>query len=314
MTPLAPAESNGAWIQPAQTFPAEPRWGHSGGLQIGLDPLAGPRGLIRIYAPYLGDKPEHMINFIAVEPIPAGSDERGYSELEYSHFDNLPGKRFWTSNAPADNEPRQSPEPARGVIYTIDGVEFLRLWLHIEPFDNGARVMLRLTFRADRPFEISLATHVSSDSVPLDYCIVSATMGNYARLRRVKLASRTISPADIWGAFEGEGFTDHGRFPAASLVQKPGGGVTASATSDEFAPVGAEYSADTAEHWKYHGERAVQTWSVDDADPRLELLVNARRDYWASRSPIPGGLSFENFELVEPFSEGREFTFEVRAE
>jgi hypothetical protein len=30
-----------------------------------------------------------------------------------------------------------------------------------------------------------------------------------------------------------------------------------------------------------------------------------------SDAPIPGGIAFENFELVEPFRQGRAFTFAV---
>jgi hypothetical protein len=33
--------------------------------------------------------------------------------------------------------------------------------------------------------------------------------------------------------------------------------------------------------------------------------------YWNSKSPIPGGVSFENFELVSPFRQGEEFVFSV---
>ena len=39
--------------------------------------------------------------------------------------------------------------------------------------------------------------------------------------------------------------------------------------------------------------------------------MNARAAYWASSSPIPGGASFENFEVVQPFAEGQESVFWV---
>ena len=78
------------WVRPG-TAGSEPRWGHRNGLQIGLAPLPGPRGLIRLYAPYLGHGTSRVINFVAIEPIPAGSSERGYSELEWSALDDAPG-------------------------------------------------------------------------------------------------------------------------------------------------------------------------------------------------------------------------------
>jgi hypothetical protein len=40
-------------------------------------------------------------------------------------------------------------------------------------------------------------------------------------------------------------------------------------------------------------------------------LVNGRYSYWASSSPIPGGISFENFELKSPFKNGERFIFGV---
>jgi hypothetical protein len=81
---LHPPVVEGRWLRPASEPPAVPRWGHAEGLQIGVSPLPGPRGLLRVYAPYLG-QPEHvMINFLAIEPIPRGDDERGLSELEHS--------------------------------------------------------------------------------------------------------------------------------------------------------------------------------------------------------------------------------------
>lgn len=41
------------------------------------------------------------------------------------------------------------------------------------------------------------------------------------------------------------------------------------------------------------------------------MIVNARATHWASSNPIPGGPSFENFELTEPFRPGREFRFRI---
>ena len=43
-------------------------------------------------------------------------------------------------------------------------------------------------------------------------------------------------------------------------------------------------------------------------------LVNARRTYWASDNPIPGGVSFENVELIAPFRSGQSWTFGVTAD
>ena len=50
---LATPEKNGIWLQPAQNTKAQPIWGFANGIRIGIAPLGGPRGLIRIYTPYL---------------------------------------------------------------------------------------------------------------------------------------------------------------------------------------------------------------------------------------------------------------------
>src|SRR6266852_1932948 len=68
------------WIRPAQRADAEPVWGIKDGLAIGLYPTSGPRGLIRIYAPYLGQRRGRVVNFIYIEPVVKGV--RGQSELE----------------------------------------------------------------------------------------------------------------------------------------------------------------------------------------------------------------------------------------
>jgi hypothetical protein len=47
-------------------------------------------------------------------------------------------------------------------------------------------------------------------------------------------------------------------------------------------------------------------------DDQLEAWVNGRFTYWASTAPIPGGISYENFELFAPFRQGAEYWFGVR--
>ena len=298
------------WIRPSTAFPAEPRWGHEHGLQVGIAPLAGPRGLLRIYAPYLGHDRMTVINYVAVEPIPAGQTTRGLSELEQSALDGERGKRFWGADDPVDPEPRDPQRPDRGVIETIDGVETLTVFILVERFDNGADVYVRVRFRADRPHEIAVAGFRRETSVPLAACVLTATMGNYARLRRLQLAGRTVTPADLWPGFSGTDFAQHARFGLAEL-SRDGQAALVTATPDEDDLTLAGYSADTNDHWKYAGRRATQGWRADDPGPGLEVWVNARWAYWASSSPIPGGPSYENIELYEPFRQGAEYRFKV---
>src|SRR5690606_32184044 len=97
---IALPETDGPFVRPAATHPAEPRWGHAEGLQVGLSPLPGPRGLLRVYTPYLDQPRERMINFVAVEPVPAGETTRGFSELEHSALDDAPRQAVLVGRRP----------------------------------------------------------------------------------------------------------------------------------------------------------------------------------------------------------------------
>ena len=301
----------GLWLRPSHDSAAEPRWGHPEGLQIGIPPIPGPRGLLRVFAPYLEHPRDRLMNFIAVEPIPRGATARGFSEMEASSLDpGEQGKRLWSADDAAGAEAAPSTVPARGRIESIDGVETLTVWIGVERFANDADVRVRMRFFADRPHEVELAGFGNAGSAPLSHLILTATMGNWARLRRLHLADRTVTPAELWPDFSGTAFTSHARFPLAQL-SRDGAAAVASATGDEEDPWSVDYSADTAEHWRFVGRRAVQTWRVDDPHPDLEAVVNARWSYWASASPIPGGPAYENFEIIEPFRQGAAFRFSV---
>ncbi len=43
----------------------------------------------------------------------------------------------------------------------------------------------------------------------------------------------------------------------------------------------------------------------------MEAVVNSRYTYWAIFKKIPGGVAFENFELVEPFRQGAVYYFAI---
>lgn len=296
----------GMWVHPSAAVPAEPRWGHAAGLQIGLAPLPGPRGLIRIYTPNLDQPRERLVNFVAIEPTPAGATARGFSELEPSTLDEGErGKRFWSSDV-VPSAPAAPLDPARGVIDKLGGTERLTVYIGCERFDNGAEVYVRARFTANRPHEVALAAFRNSPSVQLDRLTLTATMGNWARLRRLRLADRVVTPQELWPGFGGDGFTPHARFGLSSLRRDASGAALVTAEPDEESPETAVYADGTHGHWHYIGKPGVQGWRAPNPRPGLEVLVNGRFCYWASQSPIPGGTSFENFELSEPFVDGQE--------
>lgn len=306
-----PDNSPPRWLRPDVDPGSEPRWGHPDGLQIGIPPIPGPRGLLRVFAPYLDHPRDRLVNFIAVEPIARGDDDRGYSELEPSTLDpGERGKRLWSADTSDDAESASPAAPARGVVETAGGVETLTVWIGVERFDSGADVRVRLRFSADRPHEVELAGFANAASAPLDRLILTATMGNWSRLRRPHLADRVVTSAGLWPGFSGTGFAERARFPLAELT-RDGAAAIVSASGDEPDPWSVEYAQDTAEHWRFLGRRAVQSWRVDDPHAELEAVVNGRWSYWASASPIPGGVSFENVEVGEPFRQGATLRFSV---
>lgn len=308
---LTPPEMHGNWIQPAQGQPAQPVWGLVKGMRVGIAPMGGPRGLLRIYTPYLEQPEGKMINFIAFEPIPVGEIHRGLSELEISELDGVRGKRFWSSNDSLQTNPLSEEFPARGIIKKINGVETLTVFIFSEPFNNGAKVYIRLRFFENRPFEIELSTYVCSDSKGLKNFILTATMGNYARLRTLYFEDHTKTSADLWPDYIENDFTPHVAFPVNKMIHDKDGRVYFIAAPNEKNPWGVNYSHDTNSHWKYEGLVATQYWYSEKPDSSLEGLVNGRFAYWASKSPIPGGITFENFELKEKFMNGASYVFGV---
>lgn len=310
--PTLSSSSSADWIRPDGGPDGEPRWGLPGALQVGLPPTPGPRGLLRIFTPYLDHPHERLINFVAIEPIPDGASARGFSELEPSTLDpGQPGKRLWSADSlEGAAAPGDSSAPAPGVIEEVDGTSRLTLWVGFERFDNGAEVAVRVRLRADRPHEVELAGFAREKSVPLAHLVLTATMGNWARLRELHLAGRVVHPRELWPGFTRTDFTEHARFPL-SLLARDGDAVVVTATGDEGDPLSVTYADDTHAHWRFEGRRAAQGWRVDDPHPALVAQVNGRWAYWASTSPIPGGVTYENVEIVEPFRQGAALRFFV---
>ena len=90
---------------------------------------------------------------------------------------------------------------------------------------------------------------------------------------------------------------------SSDLLVRDGQAIVA-ATPDETDPARARYSPDVAAHWHYEGAVATQYWQAR-ARHGLVVRVNGRQTYWASRTPIPGGVAYENFELEAPSSPAR---------
>jgi len=300
------------WVQPSRENGDKLRWGFREGISVGLTPNR-IRGLISIYTPYAGQRVDNNINFFAIEPVAKGETRRGFSELEQSQLDNKQGKRIWTSNDDGveAHEPRDTEKPAPGVVRMENGEETLTVFFFVEPFRNGARVYVRAKFYASRPYEVEISTHARRDSRELAYCIVTATMGNYARLRRLFLRDGVKTAAEIWPDYAGDAFAPHAVFARERMIAGRDGYPYFVAAPDEKNPAEARHSDETGRRWRYVGRPVVQYWYCKDADDSLQGLVNGRVVYWASKTPIPGGISFENFELRKQFRGGDRFVFGV---
>lgn len=309
---LKTPQINNGWVQPTQNVEAQPVWGFKNGIRVGIAPMGGPRGLIRIYTPYLKHEDYVVTNFIAFEPIDKEKGIRGISELEFSDLDQVHGKRFWSGNTAI---PPQNPDqyyPAEGVIDKQDGKETLTVYIFCEKFHNGADVYVRLRFTEGKPYQFEITGFASGSSVELKEFILTATMGNKTRLRTLHLAgNKTKASHELWPDYRDSNFTPHAFTSCTEMISDKKGAKYFIATTDEENPENATYAADTHGHWKYKGDKAVQFWYCDKYEPDMQGIVNGRYTYWASKSPIPGGISFENFEIMQSFKQGQSYIFGI---
>lgn len=303
-------DRRGSWLRPSSAPKAEPIWGHRSGLQVGLWPTPGPRGLFRIYTPYLGHPRLRMVNYISVEPVVRGN--RGQSELERGKHSPQPGLAMWTADTREGVETRSEESPAaRGRVERRDGTELLTFYAATEPFRNGAHPVIQVLLRADRPHEVGFRLHAAPGSAPLEACVLSATMGNYGRLRHLWLSGEVADSRRVWPEFQPDrlNFAPWRNFPRTRLLQQ-GDFRLVAATSDEPDPASAAYEPQVPPHWRYHGRPATHYWRVPDA-AGLVARVNGRTTYWGEQGKIPGGIAYENFEVQLPFQAGQELWFGV---
>jgi hypothetical protein len=290
-----------------------PLWGIRGGLNFALHPAGftrgqgGPRGLIRLGYPTLTNDAYDLVNFIAVEPIVKG--RKGFSELEKSSFDQKPGKMFW-----AGTDPKPDTALRAGELKSLPGgVEEFSLPVRVERFDNGAHVRLILSQRSDAPNELRLTVQAEEDSAPIEMCILTATMGNKARARLLLLEDGPVSSLQLYPDYKEDAFAPHRIFGLARLPRNRQGDVVVAILNDEENPAAVQPFG-RPHFWDYRGGKVLQYWRKPSAEvtPGLACAVNGRFTYWGSKQPIPGGISFENFEMREPFRSGQTTIFGIQ--
>ncbi len=305
------------WLRPQG--PGDPLiWGRRDGIVFGLPSnggLRGPRGLIRVgvISPK-GGAPE-LLNFIAIEPVILGPGSRfsrmAFSELEPSRMDPaLRGKRLWLGDIGPGEEPAY-----RGNLETFprkpNSIERLSVRIEVERFTaNGAHVYLIASLDSDHPNELRLSVFEYQDSSPLEELTVTATMGNYERLRWLWLRDQVVDSRKLYRSYSGDAFIEHGNYVLEDMLRTEAGGAIALCSSNEEDPSKAS-NPEAAPHWRYDLPKYTQYWRVDgyDIEPDLRVRVNGRRVYWQSHNPLPGGIAFENFELRQRYRAGQTFVF-----
>src|SRR5699024_5858709 len=213
-------------------------WGIQGGIVFSLWPhpvepgIGGPRGLIRIGHNFKGKT--YMINFISVEPVVNGEME--FSEISPSRVDNKIGKFMWAGNSEEPGRFRPKAITRGNITHPDPGqpdIEQLSLYIFIEKFLNGAHPYLKVTIRSDRPEEIGLQIFHHEDSAPTQRCVLTATMGNYSRVRLLYLKDRVVDSRELYQGYNDIHFVEEEGYPADQLLRNKHGDFIAMADSDE---------------------------------------------------------------------------------
>lgn len=307
------AGQNTQWIRPFHD--GDPLiWGRRDGIIFGLPSqggLRGPRGLIRVGIVSAKTGLPELLNFIAIEPVVMGPGNRysriAFSELEPSQMDpGQRGKRLWVDGGLFQGKLETFHEED-------DVVERLSVPIDVERFSaNGAHVHIVASVDSDHPDELRLTVYQDSDSPPLQELTITATMGNYERLRELWLKDRVVRSSALYSSYEGDDFVEHENYPLDEMLRNADGDAIVLATSNEASPASAPNTG--SPHWHYaFPMRLTQYWRVaaHDVQPDLRVRVNGRRVYWASHDPLPGGVAFENFEVRQRYIEGQTFIFGI---
>lgn len=318
------------WILPGDESDSAV-WGIRGGVVFALWPsevepkAGGPRGLLRIGHNFKGRI--YLINFIAVEPVVEGEME--FSEISPSRVDGKVGKFMWASDRKEEPGRFRPVAITKGNITHPDPdnpeVEQLSLYIFMEKFLNEAHPYLKITIRSDRPEEMGLQIFHQEDSARMDRCALTATMGNYSRARLLYLKNEVVDSRRLYEGYDDIHFVEKEEYTSEELLRDEDGDFIAMVTSNESFSELSSWPQDSSYYerqwWRYRPfYKVTQYWRKESTeyDSSLQLRVNGRAKYWSGGSgdesdyiDIPGGVSFENFEMREKYYPGQKFYFGI---
>jgi hypothetical protein len=161
-----------------------------------------------------------------------------------------------------------------------------------EKFLNRAHPHLKVTIRADKSNEIGLQIFNQEDKAPMQQCPLTATMGNYSRIRLLHLKNKIVDSRKLYEGFDGIHFVEKKPYPVNKLIKtKKGYYITLATMSESFSEL-ASWAQDSSylpnQWWRYRPPfKVTQYWKTkasDRSDSSLRVRVNGRAKYWSGRN------------------------------
>ncbi|MDH5770051.1 MAG: hypothetical protein OEZ25_02015 [Candidatus Bathyarchaeota archaeon] len=322
------------WIYP-KSDDANPIWGIKNGIVFGTESTemdnkpAGvwAKGLLRIgWADEEGKS--HFFNYIGLSLIRNGKQVDA-SEIERITFhpdsltyasglDVLLSEYFEDSTEVQDYlSLEKNPAASLSQVTNIEDDEMSVLF-RLSTFQfSKAKIYLIIVVDKSVPREIKISVYNQEEETnPLDFIIVSATYGNLARLRDLYLRYRIVNARELFEGYELGAWCFYPRvsFDLDELMINEENAVTVYAGNDEE----GDWVADLGNEAPYYdGPRFFQYWRkyAGSYGEDFQVSVNGREKYFGGffnpcgHINISGGVSYENFEMVEEYYHGQTFWF-----